>query len=131
MKYLKHTLETYVYSYYNMCNIPIYFCNIDIQYLQHTSEILKTYSCNIRISPFFFRTTQHSAGKRPILEIYIMATVIVAPAGGVAPTRSRTHLLETIAKEAADRVPERERERERERKADWSTTALKYGGEEG
>ena len=30
MKYLEHTLETYVYSHYNMCNIPIYFRNIDI-----------------------------------------------------------------------------------------------------
>jgi hypothetical protein len=35
---LENTLETYVYSHYNMCNIPIYFCNIDIQQLQHTSE---------------------------------------------------------------------------------------------
>jgi hypothetical protein len=33
MKHLEHTLETYVYSHYNMCNIPIYFCNIDIQHL--------------------------------------------------------------------------------------------------
>ena len=51
MKYLEHILETYVYSQYNMCNIPIYFYNIDIQYLQHTSEItetLKTYYCNMR-----------------------------------------------------------------------------------
>jgi len=33
------------------CNIPIYFCNIDIQPLQHiseTSETLETYSCNMR-----------------------------------------------------------------------------------
>ena len=30
MKHLEHTLETYVYSHYNMCNIPIYFRNIDI-----------------------------------------------------------------------------------------------------
>jgi hypothetical protein len=45
------TFETYVYNHYNMCNIPIYFCNIDIQHLQHTSETSKTleiYSYNIR-----------------------------------------------------------------------------------
>ena len=38
IKHLKHTLETYVYINYNMCNIPIYFCNIDIQHLQYNSE---------------------------------------------------------------------------------------------
>jgi hypothetical protein len=51
MKHFEHTLETYVYSHYNMCNIPGYFCNIDIQHLQHTSETsetLETYYCNIR-----------------------------------------------------------------------------------
>jgi hypothetical protein len=94
---LNHT--PYVYSHYNMCNIPIYFCNIDIQHLQHTSETsetLETYSYNMWFSPFF-RTTQHRAGEWPILEICIVATIIVAtagqvvPAGGVAPTRSRTH----------------------------------------
>jgi hypothetical protein len=30
-----YTLETYVYSYYNMCNISIYFCNIRIKHLKH------------------------------------------------------------------------------------------------
>jgi hypothetical protein len=58
MKYLEHTLETYVYSHCNMCNIPIYLCNIDIKHLQHTpetSEILKTslVTCAFSvISPF-------------------------------------------------------------------------------
>ena len=50
MKYLEHILKTYVYTYCNMCNIPIYFCNIDIKYLQHTSqspETLETYVCNV------------------------------------------------------------------------------------
>jgi hypothetical protein len=42
IKYLEHTLEIYVYRHYNMCNIPIYFCNIDIQHLQHNSETLET-----------------------------------------------------------------------------------------
>jgi hypothetical protein len=51
MKHLEYTLETNVYSHYNMCNIPIYFCNIDIQHLQHTSEAsgtLEIYSRNMR-----------------------------------------------------------------------------------
>jgi hypothetical protein len=39
-----------VYSHYNLCNIPIYFYNIDIQYLQHiyeTSKTLQTYYFNM------------------------------------------------------------------------------------
>jgi hypothetical protein len=43
--HLKH-----IYSHYNMCNIPIYFCNIDIQHLQHTFktiETLETYAFGI------------------------------------------------------------------------------------
>ena len=50
MKHLEHTLETYVYSHSNMCNIPIYFCNIKMKHLQYpdkTSETLETYYCNI------------------------------------------------------------------------------------
>ena len=50
MKHLEHTLETYVYSHCNMCNVPIYFCNIKMKHLQHldkTSETLKTYACNM------------------------------------------------------------------------------------
>jgi hypothetical protein len=51
MKYLECTFETYVYGHCYVCNIPIYFCNIDIQHLQHTSKISKTlkiYSYNMR-----------------------------------------------------------------------------------
>jgi hypothetical protein len=47
----KHTLATCLYSHYNMCNIPIYFCNIDVKHLQLTSEkfeTLKIYVCNMR-----------------------------------------------------------------------------------
>jgi hypothetical protein len=50
-KHLERMLATYVYDYCNMCNITIYFCNIHMEHLQHTSEIfetIKTYSCNIR-----------------------------------------------------------------------------------
>jgi len=46
MKHLEHTLETYVYSHYNMCSIPIYFCNIDIQHcnipLKHPKHLKYT-----------------------------------------------------------------------------------------
>jgi hypothetical protein len=34
MKHLEPTLETFVYSYCNMCNIPIYFCNSDVIHWQ-------------------------------------------------------------------------------------------------
>jgi hypothetical protein len=40
-------LATYVY---NHCNIPIYFCNIRMKQLKHTSEtteILETWACNM------------------------------------------------------------------------------------
>jgi hypothetical protein len=47
MKHLENTLETYMYNNYNMCNIPIYFCNIDIQHLQHTPETSEMYYCNM------------------------------------------------------------------------------------
>ena len=30
-----------------MCNIPIYFYNIDVKRLQHTSEISEIYACNM------------------------------------------------------------------------------------
>lgn len=33
MKHLEHTLETYMYSHYSMCNIPIYFCNTNIKHM--------------------------------------------------------------------------------------------------
>jgi hypothetical protein len=39
-----------VYNYRNICNISIYFCNIYMKPLQHTSkttETLETYACNI------------------------------------------------------------------------------------
>ena len=38
LEQMKHTLQTYVYIHYNMCNILIYFCNIDIQHLQCNLE---------------------------------------------------------------------------------------------
>jgi hypothetical protein len=50
MKHSEHTLETYVYSHCNMCNISIYFCNIKMKQLQHldeTYETLETYASNM------------------------------------------------------------------------------------
>jgi hypothetical protein len=47
MKYLEHTLKTYVYSHCNMCNIPIYFYNIKMKHLQHRDETSETYSYNM------------------------------------------------------------------------------------
>jgi hypothetical protein len=50
MKHLEHTLETYVYSKCNVCNISIYLCNIKmkhLQYLDETPETLEAYYCNM------------------------------------------------------------------------------------
>jgi len=38
VKHLKHTLATCVYNHCNICNIPNYFCNINVKHLQHTNE---------------------------------------------------------------------------------------------
>ena len=51
MKYLERTLATYVYNYCNMGSITIYFCNIHMKHLQHTtktSETIETYAWNMR-----------------------------------------------------------------------------------
>ena len=48
MKYLEQTLATYVYRDCNICNIQIYFRNIQMKHLQDTSktcETLQTYVC--------------------------------------------------------------------------------------
>jgi hypothetical protein len=50
MKRLEQTLTTYVYRHRNICNIWIYFRNIQMKHLQRTSktsETLKTYVCNM------------------------------------------------------------------------------------
>jgi hypothetical protein len=46
---LEHAFKRPLQS--NMCNIQIYFCNIDIKHFQHaceTFEILETDACNMR-----------------------------------------------------------------------------------
>jgi hypothetical protein len=47
MKHLKQMLATYMYSHFNIFNIPIFFYNIHMKHLQHTSETTETYVCNI------------------------------------------------------------------------------------
>jgi hypothetical protein len=45
MKHLRRaskTLATYVYNHCNICNFPIYFCNIRMKQLKHTYETTKT-----------------------------------------------------------------------------------------
>jgi hypothetical protein len=37
-----------VYNHCNICNIPIYFCNIRMKRLKHTYETLETCACNMR-----------------------------------------------------------------------------------
>ena len=44
MKHWENKFATYVY---NHCNIPINFCNIDIKYLQHTSETPEKHFKNV------------------------------------------------------------------------------------
>jgi hypothetical protein len=48
MKHWEQKLATYVDNHYNICNISIYFCNIHMKHLQHTSETYETDTCNMR-----------------------------------------------------------------------------------
>jgi len=75
-KQTKHgqMLATYVYNHCNIYNIPIYFCNIRMKYLQRTSktsETLERYACNMHFSPFF-HATQSKVGnglfRPPVVE---------------------------------------------------------------
>ena len=54
---MKHTLKTYVYSHYNMCNIPIYFYNIKMKHLQHPNETPETLKGFVR---FAEKTSQNT-----------------------------------------------------------------------
>jgi Na+-translocating ferredoxin:NAD+ oxidoreductase RNF subunit RnfB len=47
MKHWEQKFTTYVYNHCNICNIPIYFCNIHTKHLQQTSETLETYAYNM------------------------------------------------------------------------------------
>jgi hypothetical protein len=54
MKHLKRTLATYVYNHGNMCNIPIYFYHIHMKCMQHISETIEAYSCNMHFQRNIF-----------------------------------------------------------------------------
>jgi hypothetical protein len=72
MKHLAYTLEIYMYSHYNMCSIPIYFCNIDIQHLQHLSNFWNILNCTFAtcieprcgLSTVFIRAPAHRSRSR-------------------------------------------------------------------
>ena len=75
----------------NICKIPIYFCNIHLKRLQHTSETSETlemYACSLCFSPFFFRATQRewriSASRRPRMGSGLAVAAAPAPAMGLA-----------------------------------------------
>jgi hypothetical protein len=55
---LEHTLETYVHSYCNMCNIPISFCNFPIYFYN-----IQIYFCNI---PIYFCNTDRNTCNVPL-----------------------------------------------------------------
>jgi hypothetical protein len=134
IKHLEDTLEkSYVYGHYKMCNILIYFCNIDIQHLQHTSETLKTYSCNMRFSPYFCMT-QHRAGGQPILEICILATIIHSRCWGESPLLGESPLPSLVCITIGDCRRGRQRtgrHGEIEGKADWSWLLARAAANEG
>jgi hypothetical protein len=65
MKYWGYTLATYMYNHYNIYNITIYFCNIPMKQLKHTSgktETLETWACNMSEKhPETLETQHHRA----------------------------------------------------------------------
>ena len=52
-----------------MCNIPIYFCNIDIKHLEHTSETLETYA--------FSAMSPCCSNKRRLVVMELDASVVI------------------------------------------------------
>ena len=67
MKHYEQILATYMYSHCNMCNIPIYFCNIHMKHLQHaskTSKTLETYVCNMRFQHNIFLLLRQMEARR-------------------------------------------------------------------
>jgi hypothetical protein len=83
-KHLEHTLQIYVYSYRKICNIAIYFCNIDIKYLQHISDIsetLKIYICNLQFQCNIFLLFRRLEARRCVEAV----AELEGPVGAVAP----------------------------------------------
>jgi hypothetical protein len=68
MKHWEQKLVTSVYNHCNICNIPIYFCNIHMRHLQHiyeTSETLETYFYNMHFLPLLLDDAEQS-GEWPV-----------------------------------------------------------------
>ena len=65
VKHWEQKIITYVYNHCNICNISIYFCNINMKHLQHisqTSETLKTDAYNMHLTKMEAR--RHRARRR-------------------------------------------------------------------
>jgi hypothetical protein len=87
MKHLEHTVETYVYSHCNTCNIKIYFWNIYIKHLQHTSETPETYVCNM----LFQHKHLHAAWQMEARRCVEVTTVLVEARSSLAHRAWRRH----------------------------------------
>ena len=63
MKHVEHTLETYVYSHCNMCNIMFYFYNINIQmkHMKHLKHKLVT--SVVQMSPCYLDEVPEQRGQ--------------------------------------------------------------------
>jgi hypothetical protein len=59
---IKHWYQSFATYIYNHYNIPIYFCNIHLKHLQHTSksETLETYAQNIHFQQNLVGGALHS-----------------------------------------------------------------------
>jgi hypothetical protein len=51
MKQWEQTFATYLFNYYNICNILIYIYNIHTKHLQYTSKTSEKYACNMYFQP--------------------------------------------------------------------------------
>ena len=116
MKHLKHMFATNVYSHCNMCNIPIYFCNIHMKHLQHYSKIyetLETYACNMRfqhnvtlllgriMEAHRCRAQRRQGGRRQCIELASVAsTRATRMRGGVTRSYSPCLLVGAFVVEA-------------------------------
>jgi len=107
MKHQEQKLATYVYNHCNICNIPIYFCNIHLKHLQRTSktsETLERYACNMRFSPFFHATQSKvgnglfrppvvedggAAWQQPAAPVPSLCSASDTPSSGAWPGRGR------------------------------------------
>jgi hypothetical protein len=90
---------TYVYNHYNICNISIYFYNIHMKHLQHTSETIETYSCNMR----FQRNTSLLLSKMEARRCVVFTEgsgPVVLVAGGSGGTTRKVGIGRTSGGEA-------------------------------